>query len=768
MSPAERKNRIVRTAAALLAGVAGCAHADVLVPPDADRAIASPREGVLSLRVGDVALATLADLLPELMLQEVPDAAPGRREQLLAEEPVFVLVLARGMDREAGALLEAGGVRTLGYLPTRALLADLSRADMAKIRPLLASVHRYEHAWKVDPELRGAQRAWSDPARRALAAEGLMGVSVWLFDGEDADGFVREVAKVAGARTVAVHAVGDGAGAQRVVDVAAPQASLDALAAIAGVQFIEASPEFAPRSNAAVRWVVQSNQVGVESLSTRGLTGAGQVLGVIDGWVATNHCAFADSVNPIGASHRKILAYNATSGFDQHGTHVACTALGDAGAGDDRRGVAYGARMVFNTWPSFGEQNVYNRFNLHRTQGAFIHTNSWGNGGTSAYDSTCVAIDRFSAEFEDNLVIFSVDNGALVMNPENAKNVLAVTGTQLNPNQGRWCVGGRGPTVDGRRKPEVASPGCGVVSASTQTGCNTTALTGTSMAAPGVAGLAVLTRQYFAEGFYPSGVGNASDARVPSGALLRAMLVNGAVDMAQVPSSGTTTPPFPNDIEGWGRVLGDNSLYFAGDARRLVVRDVRSTDGGALWTGNVSTIEIDVTDTAQAFKATLAFTDAPATAGVSFAPVNDLDLIVTSPVGAVYLGNAFVNGASASNQQGVFASDERNTIEQVLVTAPVAGRWRVDVLGSRVNVGPQGFALSVTGAVAEAPPTCGDIDFNNDAVYPDLADVVAFFEEFGGGGACAACDTIDFNRDGLFPDNADVEAFVRVMGGGGC
>jgi hypothetical protein len=38
------------------------------------------------------------------------------------------------------------------------------------------------------------------------------------------------------------------------------------------------------------------------------------------------------------------------------------------------------------------------------------------------------------------------------------------------------------------------------------------------------------------------------------------------------------------------------------------------------------------------------------------------------------------------------------------------------------------------------------------------------------GGACGtgACDGIDFNNDGLFPDDADLAAFLRVLAGGAC
>jgi len=71
--------------------------------------------------------------------------------------------------------------------------------------------------------------------------------------------------------------------------------------------------------------------------------------------------------------------------------------------------------------------------------------------------------------------------------------------------------------------------------------------------------------------------------------------------------------------------------------------------------------------------------------------------------------------------------------------------------------------------VAVAVPSGPEVDFNNDTLTPDNADIEAYFTVFGGG-ACptASCDSIDFNGDGLYPDNADLEAFLRVFGGGSC
>ncbi|HEX2836673.1 MAG TPA: GDSL-type esterase/lipase family protein [Phycisphaerales bacterium] len=74
-----------------------------------------------------------------------------------------------------------------------------------------------------------------------------------------------------------------------------------------------------------------------------------------------------------------------------------------------------------------------------------------------------------------------------------------------------------------------------------------------------------------------------------------------------------------------------------------------------------------------------------------------------------------------------------------------------------------------SGGVSLLP--CSDIDFNNDGLFPDTADIDALLAVFSGG-PCPApdnwCDAIDFNRDGLFPDTTDIDTFLHVFSGGTC
>ena len=169
------------------------------------------------------------------------------------------------------------------------------------------------------------------------------------------------------------------------------------------------------------------------------------------------------------------------------------------------RGAWHMARIVFNRWPDPTFAGQYNHHLAAYQHGAAVHSNSWGDDFTNAYDEACRGIDSFQNEFDDNLIVFSVTNGGgTVRNPENAKNVLAVAASGEAPVEDFMCSGGSAPTIDGRQKPDVTAPGCSINSA-TWVACDTALASGTSMACPAVAGTALFARQYFVDGYYPTG-----------------------------------------------------------------------------------------------------------------------------------------------------------------------------------------------------------------------------------------------------------------------
>lgn len=590
---------------------------------------------------------------------------------------------------ERRTAMESAGIVLFDYLPQNAYLADLTQAHPGLVEELsfVQWVGEYQPAWKIDPTIGKRLQPFQTPERIKVEDAGQTKLLVTLFPGYSIEEGMQLLAGL-GAEVVDANEIGH----QTVVDVIVGKSSEAWLAESDAVQYIEEAPELTLR-NSTTRWIVQSNTAGVTPVHDQGIRGLGQIIGIIDGRVSVNHCSFSDT-DPIGPLHRKIQAYNTTLGSDTHGTHVAGTAVGDAGTTGDTRGIAYEGRLCYNTIPAFNESAIVSRFNTHHSQGATIHTNSWGDDGTTAYNSLCRGIDVFSHSNEDDLVFFAVTNLSTLKNPENAKNLVAVGASRDTPQQHMHCSGGAGPTSDGRRKPEVYAPGCSTLS-STGAGCSTTSLTGTSMASPAVSGVAMLIRQYYMDGFYPSGAINPADAFTPTGALIKATLINASVDMTGI--SG-----FPSNQEGWGRVLADDALFFPGNIRKLVVLDdIRNADGFS--TGMSASYPVLVLSSATSLKVTLVWTDPAAASGASQAAINNLDLKVTSPSSALYLGNVFSGGVSATGG----TSDLKNNVEQVLLNAPETGNWTVEVVGAAVNSGTQGYSIIVTGDVATGP-TCSD------------------------------------------------------------
>ncbi len=709
--------------AALLAAICGCATA-----------YASAAEApTLKLVTGEVDLSTL---------QNAKELAPNQAVRL----PRRVIIQLDGpIDADRRAAIEASGVVLGDYLPDYAYVADMKRARLSALTVLDFVVHitPYQDAWKIDPEL--ATRTLSSPERKAMAASGQIASHVYLFPGESITETTNAINAIPGLTIAHTELEED----RYLIQVTGPQSALHQLAKIKAVQWVEPAPEITFR-NSTTRWIVQSNINGQFPVYDAGIRGEGQLIGIMDGRVRVTHCSFTDPEgDPIGDNHRKIQAYNTSLGSDFHGTHVAGTALGDNGVNNDTRGIAYMSRLVFNTVPGFSFSQMNNRLNTHYNQGATIHTNSWGNDGTTAYDGLARSIDSFSWNNDDNLVLFAVTNGSSLRNPENAKNCLAVGASNDANSQANHCSGGQGPTADGRRKPEIYAPGCGTRSASSSSSCSTTSLTGTSMASPAVAGAAALARQYYMDGFYPTGTAVAQDAFVPSGPLVKATLLNSAVDMTGVNG-------FPSNREGWGRVLLDNALYFDGDTRFNLVYDVRNASNEAMSTGDVWETTVTVANFGEPFKVTLVWHDAPAATNAAFTPVNNLDLEVVAPLAGTLLGNRFSGGQSTTGG----SPDTLNNVEMVLLNVAPPGEYTIRVKGTAVNTGTQGYALIITGDVAETELQCSPADLAEPFGTIDISDVFAFLDAYNAGDLVA-----DLTNDGLI-DISDVFAFLNAYNAG--
>jgi hypothetical protein len=215
---------------------------------------------------------------------------------------------------------------------------------------------------------------------------------------------------------------------------------------------------------------------------------------------------------------------------------------------------------------------------------------------------------------------------------------------------------------------------------------------GTSMSNPIAAGGATVVKDYYNKAY--SGM-NASAA------LVKATLINSAVDLLDENNDGVDDNdfPIPNMHEGWGLI----NLDTATDGTIQFV-----DEGTSISTGGAQTFT--VTSTGGPLKVTLVWSDYPSTDTATVNLVNDLDLTVLGPSGT-YRGNVFAGGWSTTGG----SADRRNNVENVYIQTPAAGAYTVTVNGFNIPNGPQKFALAVDGGTISAPPPptavhIGDLD----------------------------------------------------------
>ena len=493
------------------------------------------------------------------------------------------------------------------------------------------------------------------------------------------------------------------------------------------VSWIRAEPMFTIDNNYARSHMAITGSYSVRSHFTTDLDGSGQIVAVADSGLDEDHGDFGTRI----IESKDVIGDGSTADLSGHGTHVACTVLGDGTRGP-YAGVAPAAELYFQAMENDNTGNLVSPslnylFNDAYGKGARIHTNSWGSSQTSDQgkytsesedvDDRANYYDRFYNNVEGLSILFASGNdgsgSGTVNSPGTAKNAITV-GSHLNrggsaPNL-IWDSSSRGPTDDQRIKPDIVAPGAYVRSCKAQESSGGGSwedtyyveMSGTSMATPNAAGAAALIREYILE---------IAERPAPQGSLVKALLVLGARDVG--------ARDIPNNDEGWGRVDLKESLA-PGNGRGIWVDD-RSIMS---HTGHLKSYTFNVTDSGQPLKAVLAWSDERGSRFSTNQLVNNLNLEVEKPDGTLYKGNYFSQGQSI--QGGDY--DATNNLEVVLIDNAESGIWTIRVKdGGHGGSYAQPYALAVSGmGVNDLRPDPVVLeDYSIDVEIPQLGDTIS-------------------------------------------
>jgi len=510
--------------------------------------------------------------------------------------------------------------------------------------------------------------------------------------------------------------------------------------------------------------IIQGSTSGSKPIFNSGITGRGQIVAISDSGLDTNHCYFwgaggKNVYDNVALTNRKIIQYIPYSDgvdFSGHGTAIASIIAGrrsfngSVESNGRADGVAINAKLsFFDIGDANGglkiPQNAAVFLEPGRIAGAKIHNLSWGSDSYSdknsnEYQSLDQDLDKYMYDNDDfNIIVAAGNEGSFcpcgrgkcgkdwnsecsfllnysnsVSSPAIAKNVITVGASQTKGGYESYInpYSARGPTKDGRIAPMLIAPGQDIVSAKSiqnkvgecdnaYSDAGLTKQTGTSMSAAVISGGVALIREYFEQGFYPSTRRNLSDSLQPSSALIKAVLINGALPMVKVDNSqmngkdiSTTSYDY---TQGFGRVSLVNTLPLYGlNSFGMALNDRRVIRPGDQ--PHTYPITVDPTCSTRTVSVTLVWTDEPAGEWCTKCLLNDLDLYILDTVSQTKF---FPNGLSTK--------DRVNNAERVVLNVGTNNDLVAYVAASNLVSSRQDYALVISGCVANPKEGSGSV-----------------------------------------------------------
>jgi serine protease AprX len=594
-------------------------------------------------------------LQPLLLRLAQHRAAQLHTQSTDAQPTVYCFILLDGrLDDALREWLEQRGVQLLGFYPYTAYQArvPVSQLSTVSAHPQVRWVGQPYPLQKLHPELwtfvgsGSAERRW---------------VFVSLFGHDEA---VLD----------ALMAIADRTGRYdpdlAILPMLADAATINRLLDWDAVLFIEPIPpcesasfESQPAINADLLWHLEKDG--------RPLHGQSVKIGVLDSGFFIRHDDFARITEGVIGYDYTDSRGNALIDGNGHGTAVLGILLGAGDADRRYRGTASGvramatddivlAKVFVNTFEgatSVGSSvsdalsdmlGWFDWTRLRRVAKRDVVNLSGGAKTRHARGTDALSrkVDRLFRE--DILVVVAAGNegkqgeGTIGI-PGDAKGALTVGGVYDEEYNVDKVVesSSRGPTGDGRVKPDVVAPSHWIMAPARWNRREYVLVKGTSFAAPHVAGLAVGLMAAYRR---PDG-----GASNPPAWVIKSMIIANALDLGY-------------DLHAAGRGKVDGFLcHYEGDGFLKVWW------GTNRRTGSLTTMDFDLSQPASLLRIALVYPDEPASASASQALVNDLDLYLDA--------EPFTEGPN-----GAWRSASRvDNVEFITIRNAGAGKYRIKV-----------------------------------------------------------------------------------------
>ena len=332
-----------------------------------------------------------------------------------------------------------------------------------------------------------------------------------------------------------------------------------------------------------------------------------------------------------------------------------------------------------------------------------------GNDGTFSYTGGLgPGLDKLtgSTVCKNNIV---VANANIIVNIPPFGNP-AITGANIASSSSQ------GPTDDGRIKPDIAGRGTNVYSCDDVTESSYGQSTGTSMAAPGVAGSLLILQEHY----------NNLNSSFMRSSTLKGLVCHTATDDAENPNVSAISYPGPDPFWGWGLLNAKFAAQTIIDAQtNAAIVEEKTLNNGEIYsfTVNVSGSEklmatICWTDLAGQLQNGILNSTTPAL-------VNDLDIRITDSDNNEYLPWKL----DLSNLPYAIKGDNIvDNIERVEVDLPTTGQYTITISHKGLipgttpgSVGIQEYSLIVTGSDLTTTLSNGENELSDFLVWPNPA-----------------------------------------------